>query len=74
MTGAEITECLEIALSTVSGVLARRGKLSRLEPPEPPNRYECVRAGEMIHIDVKKGAIRCGAGHRAHRSRRHRPR
>ena len=47
MTGAEITECLEIALSTVSGVLARRGKLSRLEPPEPPNRYECVRAGEL---------------------------
>jgi hypothetical protein len=31
-----------MALSTVSGILTRigLGKLSRLEPPEPPNRYE----------------------------------
>ena len=38
MTGAEIAECLGMALSTVSAVLARigLGKLSRLEPPEPP--------------------------------------
>jgi hypothetical protein len=42
MTGPEISECLGMALSTVSAVLARigLGKLSRLEPPEPPNRYE----------------------------------
>ena len=40
------------------------GKLSRLEPPEPPNRYERRRAGELLHVDVKKlGRIR-GAGHR----------
>jgi len=77
MTGAEIAECLEMALSTVSGVLARigLGKLSRLEPPEPANRYERARPGELIHIDVKKlGAIKGGAGHRAHGSRRHSPR
>ena len=30
------------------------GKRSRLEPPEPPNRYERKRPGELIHIDVKK--------------------
>lgn len=30
------------------------GRLSRLEPPEPPNRYERSRPGELIHIDVKK--------------------
>src|SRR4051812_5992097 len=61
MTGAEIAECLGMALSTVSAVLTRigLGKLSRLEPPEPPNRYERQRAGELLHIDVKKlGRIR----------------
>jgi transposase InsO family protein len=67
MTGAEIAECLDMALSTTSAVLARigLGKLSRLEPPEPPNRYERQRPGELIHIDVKKlGRIRRGAGHK----------
>ena len=67
MTGAEIAECLGMALSTVSAVLLRvgLGKLSRLEPPEPPNRYERRHPGELIHVDVKKlGRIRAGAGHR----------
>jgi len=71
MTGAEIAECLRMPLSTVSAVLARigLGKLSRLEPSEPPNRYERRRPGELIHIDVKKlGRIR-GAGHRMTGSR-----
>ena len=56
MTGAEIAECLGMALSTVSAVLKRigLGKLSRLEPLEPPNRYERRTAGELFHIDVKK--------------------
>jgi transposase InsO family protein/transposase len=73
MTGAEIALCLAMALSTVSAVLLRvgLGKLSRLEPPEPPNRYERRRAGELLHIDVKKlGRIQDGAGHRAHGDRR----
>jgi transposase InsO family protein len=67
MTGPEIAEALEMAGSTVSAVLSRigLGKLSRLEPPEPPNRYERARPGELIHIDVKKlGVIAKGAGHR----------
>jgi transposase InsO family protein len=67
MTAAEIAECLGMALSTVSAVLNRigLGKLSRLEPPEPPNRYERSKPGELIHIDVKKlGRIEKGAGHR----------
>jgi hypothetical protein len=40
VTGAEIAACLGMALSTVSGILTRigLGKLSRLEPREPPNR------------------------------------
>jgi transposase InsO family protein len=67
MTAAEIAFCLGMALSTVSAVLTRigLGKLSRLEPPEPPNRYERRGAGELLHVDVKKLAkIAGGVGHR----------
>ena len=74
MTGAEIAWCLAMALSTVSAVLLRvgLGKLSRLEPPEPPNRYERRHPGELIHVDVKKlGRIPHGrVGHRIHGQRR----
>ena len=71
MTGAEIAMVLEMPASTVSAVLARigLGKLSRLEPPEPPNRYQRARPGELVHIDIKKlGRIR-GVGHRVTGSR-----
>ena len=66
MTGAEISMCLGMPLSTVSAVLQRigLGKLSRLEPPEPPNRYERAHPGELIHVDVKKLGVINGAGHR----------
>jgi transposase InsO family protein len=66
MTAAEIAELLSMALSTVSAVLRRAGlgKLSQLDPLEPPNRYERQRPGELLHVDIKKlGRIR-GAGHR----------
>ena len=68
MTGAEIAEILGIPLSTVSLWLKRLGlgKRSRLEPPEPPNRYERRHPGELVHVDIKKlGRISArGAGHR----------
>ncbi len=73
MTGAEIAETLRMPLSTVSGILTRigLGKLWRLEPLEPPNRYEKKRPGELLHIDVKKlGRISGGAGHRVTGNRR----
>jgi transposase InsO family protein len=74
MTGAEIALCLGMALSTVSAVLQRigLGKLSRLDPLEPPNRYERRRPGELLHIDIKKlGRIGPnGAGHRVTGSKR----
>ena len=56
MTAAEIAAALKMPLSTVSAVLTRigLGKLSRLEPAEPANRYERKRPGELLHIDVKK--------------------
>jgi transposase InsO family protein len=68
MTAAEIAEILDLALSTVSRWLKRigLGRLGALEPPEPPNRYERKRPGELVHLDVKKlGRIsRLGVGHR----------
>ena len=68
MTAAQIAEVLGLALSTVSRWLRRvgLGKRSRLEPPEPPNRYERGRPGELVHVDIKQlGRIsRRGAGHR----------
>jgi transposase len=72
MTAAEIAEVLSMALSTVSAVLRRigLGKRSRLEPPEPPNRYERQRPGELVHLDVKKLGRIAGAGHRMIGSRK----
>jgi transposase InsO family protein len=68
MTAVEISEVLSLALSTVSLWLKRigLGRRSRLEPPEPPNRYERRHAGELVHVDIKQlGRIsERGAGHR----------
>ena len=76
MTAAEIAECLVMPLSTVSAVLTRigLGKLSRLEQPEPANRYERKRPGELLHIDVKKLGRIGRPGHRVNRDRRSRSR
>ena len=66
MTGAEIADCLGMALSTVSGILTRigMGRLGRIGL-EPAQRYERARPGELLHVDVKKlGRIHGGAGHR----------
>lgn len=53
-SGPEIAECLDVALSTVSGILTRlgMGRLGRLGL-EPAERYERERPGELIHVDVK---------------------
>jgi transposase InsO family protein len=71
MTAAEIAEVLGLALSTVSRWLKRigLGKRSRLEPPEPPNRYERARPGELLHVDVKKLGRIAQVGHRITASR-----
>jgi transposase InsO family protein len=80
MTAAEIAEVLGLALSTVSLWLKRigLGKRSRLQPPEPPNRYERRHAGELVHVDIKQlGRISArGAGHRmvGHRASQRVPR
>jgi transposase InsO family protein len=75
-TGPEIAELLEMAVSTVSGILTRigMGRLGRLGL-EPAERYERQRPGELIHIDVKKlGRIQGGAGHRMTGRRHYTPR
>jgi transposase InsO family protein len=74
MTAAEIAEVLAMALSTVSRWLLRigLGKRSRLTPPEPPNRYERKRPGELIHVDIKKLGRILRPGHRVTGNRRDR--
>jgi transposase InsO family protein len=76
VTAAEIAETLSMPVSTVSTVLSRigLGKLSRLEPPEPPNRYERRRPGELLHVDVKKLGRIGRPGHRVNGDRRTRSR
>ena len=65
MTATEIAETLGMPLSTVSGILARlgMGRLGRLGL-EPAVRYERSRAGELVHVDVKKLGRIARPGHR----------
>ena len=65
-TSTRIAAELGLACSTVCAVLVRLGlnKLSRLEPPEPPNRYCRRHPGELLHVDVKKLGRFNRPGHR----------
>ena len=68
-TSTRIAAELGMATSTVCAVLVRLGlnRLSRLEPPEPPNRYCRRHPGELIHVDVKKLGKFHEPGHRVRR-------
>lgn len=76
LTAAEIAKKLRMARSTVSAVLKRRGlsQLRLLDPVEPPNRYEWGKAGDLIHLDIKKLGRIDGVGHRIHGDRQRRKR
>ncbi len=65
-TSTRIAAELGMAVSTVGAVLVRLGlnRLSRLAPPEPPNRYERRHPGELVHLDVKKLGRFHRPGHR----------
>jgi transposase InsO family protein len=65
-TSTRIAAELGLATSTVCAVLTRLGlhRLSRLEPPEPPNRYCRRHPGELLHVDVKKLGRFKAPGHR----------
>lgn len=70
-TQAAIADHLGMALSTV-GVVCRRGGMGRLpdlEQRPPIVRYERERAGELIHLDIKKLARIQAIGHRIHGDR-----
>lgn len=66
-TSTRIAATLGLPVSTVCAVLVRVGlnRLSRLGPPEPPNRYCRRHAGELVHVDVKKLGRFTQPGHRA---------
>ena len=72
MTGEEIAERLRLPRSTVAGHLRRLGlgRLAALEPSEPARRYNRARAGELVHLDVKKLARFRRIGHRITGNRR----
>jgi transposase InsO family protein len=66
MTSTQIAARLAMAVSTVGAVLTRLGlhRLSKLEPPEPANRYERRRFGELVHLDIKSLGRFRRPGHR----------
>src|SRR5215510_13879396 len=65
-TSTQIAATLAMPTSTVCAVLRRLGlnRLWKLGPPEPPNRYCRRRAGELVHVDVKKLGRFGRPGHR----------
>jgi transposase InsO family protein len=65
-TSTWIAAELDLPVSTVCAVLKRLGlhRLSKLEPPEPANRYCRRHPGELIHIDIKKLGRFDRPGHR----------
>ena len=65
-TSTQIAAELDLPVSTVCAVLKRLDlhRLSKLEPPEPPNRYCRRHPGELIHVDVKKLGRFARPGHR----------
>jgi transposase InsO family protein len=71
LTAEQIAEQLEMAPSTVSLICKREGlgRLPRLEPSSPERRYERKRAGELVHVDVKKLGRIVRPGHRVTGSR-----
>jgi transposase InsO family protein len=74
LTAAQIAARLAMPRSTVAAVLKRRGleRLARLEPKPPVVRYERARAGELLHLDIKKLGRFRQVGHRIHGDRRRR--
>jgi transposase InsO family protein len=72
LVAAEIAARLPLARSTISAVLARigLGRLRYLTAPQPVQRYEWQRPGELVHVDIKKLGRFSRAGHRVTGQRR----
>ena len=71
MNAVQIAAALAMSERTVRAVIGRLGlsKLAPVEEPEPPNRYERPRPGELIHVDVKKLGKIGRPGHRVNGDR-----
>jgi transposase len=56
MPSPAISRQLRLPRSTVCRILQRAGisRIRDLNPPEPDNRHERARPGELVHIDIKK--------------------
>jgi transposase InsO family protein len=72
LTAEEIAGKLKLARSTGAAWLIRRGlgRLTALEPKQPPRRYQRQHPGELIHLDIKKLARFERVGHRITGDRR----
>ncbi len=66
LTAIAIARRMRLARSTVAGWLKRlgMGRLKLLDPKPPVQRYERERAGELVHIDIKKLGRFNQIGHR----------
>lgn len=65
-SGLRIAQQTELSQATVSRIL-RRLKLSRvrdLQPRQPVHRYEHLRPGDLLHLDIKKLGRIAKPGHR----------
>jgi transposase InsO family protein len=75
-TGARIAQALQLSRATVARYLQRCGlaRLRALDPPVPVQRYEWPRAGDLVHLDIKKLGRIGRIGHRLTGDRRRRVR
>ena len=71
MTGPRIARELKLPAATVARVLRRHGlsRLRNLDPQTRPQRYEHRRAGDLVHLDVKKLGRIVRPGHRVNGDR-----
>ena len=70
-SSCRIASDLGLPIATVVRAQRRLGlaRLPRLEPPHPILRYEWPRAGDLLHLDVKKLGKIGRVGHRIHGDR-----
>jgi transposase InsO family protein len=66
MTLRAIAHATGVSFANVGRICRRHclNRLSSLEPPAPPRRYERERPGELLHLDIKKLGRFEAAGHR----------
>jgi len=69
----QIARATGVGRATVGRLLRRAGlnRLAELEPAPPVQRYEYARAGELLHLDIKKLGRFRQPGHRVTLARQH---